>query len=504
MTKVRLTIIATLLTCALFAQSQSPNVLFIPIDDLKPMLGCFGDENVKTPNIDRLAEKGTVFLNNSCQMAVCGPSRASLLTGMYPDHTKVWDLMTKMRDINPDILSLPQYFKEQGYTTAGVGKTFDFRCVDNFKDMDKPSWSIPYIRVKAKQYANPEVAKEFNKAAKLVEGMTFKAGYERVRKIVELGGPKCRPSTECMDVPDETYADGTNARAGIELLEQLAKGQKPFFLSVGFAKPHLPFVAPKKYWDLYDSETIEITAFQQKSENGPNIAYKGMGELRQYSDIPKTPPLDAELQKKLIHGYMAATSYMDAQVGLVLDRLEELGIADNTIICLWGDHGFHLGDHGLWTKHTNFEQAVRSPMIIAAPKGFKAGKTNSPTEFVDIFPTLCELAGLNVPAQLQGESLVSVMKDPKGSVRFAALGQYSRHGPSMGYTLRSERYRYVKWLKMNYRKGETTGELIATELYDYQKDPMEKVNVANHAEYKEVVKSFEAEFARRNVAQLGK
>lgn len=489
------------------ASAEKLNVLFIPVDDLKPMLGCYGDETIKTPNIDRLAERGMVFLNNSCQQALCGPSRASLLTGLYPDQTRVWDLLTKMRDVNPDILTIPQYFRQQGYTTTGVGKTFDFRCVDNSKDMDKPSWSIPYKKTGAKQYVNPEVNEAWKEAEKLVAGRTFRVGYERNKAIVNLGGPMCRPSTECMDVPDETYIDGVNARAGAGLLAQLAREDKPFFLSVGFAKPHLPFIAPKKYWDLYDRNSISFAEFQKKAENSDDISYKGktLGEIAAYSDIPETGPIDTVTQERLIHGYMAATSYVDAQIGLILDKLEELGLEDNTIICLWGDHGFHLGDHGLWTKHTNFEQAVRAPMIISAPQGFKAGKTDSPTEFVDIFPTLCALAGLDIPKHLPGKNLVPVMKDPSASVRYAAMGQYPRYakgkGPAMGYTLRNKRYRYVKWVAMNYMKGETSGETVATELYDYKTDPLETANLAGNPEYRKIVKRFEAEFSRRNVAQ---
>jgi len=304
-----------------------------------------------------------------------------------------------------------------------------------------------------------------------------------------------------MDVPDHVYKDGAVARAGVELLERLAKGDKPFFLSVGFAKPHLPCVAPKKYWDLYDRESLSLAPYQQKATNARELAYKSLGEIAAYSDMPEKGTIDKETQKRLIHGYMATTTYMDAQLGLLLDKLEELEIADNTIICLWGDHGFHLGDHGMWTKHTNFEQAVLSPLLIAAPKGFKANSSNAPVEFVDIFPTLCDLSGLDIPKHLPGKTLVPVMKDTSTSVRYAALGQYPR-GKVMGYTLRSERYRYVKWLNLNYRKGETKGKLVATQLFDYEKDPLETENLATNSEYRTIMDSFEEEFARRNIAQV--
>tara|TARA_B100001778_G_scaffold189211_1_gene155835 strand:- start:445 stop:1371 length:927 start_codon:yes stop_codon:yes gene_type:complete len=307
-----------------------------------------------------------------------------------------------------------------------------------------------------------------------------------------------------MEVPDDTYGDGANAITAVRMLEKLSKAEAPFFLSVGFSKPHLPFVAPKKYWDLYSKEDIALAAFQNRAKNSPDIAYKGnsLGEISSYSDIPEQGPLSTQKQKELIHGYMAATSYMDAQVGVLLDKLEALGLQDNTVVILWGDHGFHLGDHGLWTKHTNFEQAVRSPLIISSPHGFSANKNNTPTEFVDIFPTLCELTNLEIPAHLPGKSLVPLMEDPNTSLRFAALSQYPRGGRRMGYSLRSERFRYVKWLQMNYKTGERTGRLIAAELYDYENDPLETVNQFSNPYYKEVVKAFENEFKKRNIAQL--
>ena len=499
-----LTIYFYALLCTQFVFAQKTNILFIPVDDLKPMIGAYGDTIIKTPNIDRLASSGTVFLNTSCQQAICGPSRASLLTGMYPDYTQIWDLRTKMRDKNPDILTIPQHFKNNGYITVGIGKTFDNRCVDNGIDMDKPSWSVPYLRVNSKRYANPEVNAAWQRAEQLVEGRKFEVNYMRAKAISDLGGPMCRPSTESLNVPDETYADGANARKALKVLEQLAKSDKPFFFSVGFSKPHLPFIAPKKYWDLYDRDKISISEFQKRAENSPDIAYKGynLGEISSYSDIPDQGPLTVQKQKELIHGYMAATSYVDAQIGLILDKLETLGLRNKTVIILWGDHGFHLGDHGLWTKHTNFEQAVRSPLIISAPKGYEANKNNVPSEFVDIFPTLCELSNIETPVHLPGKSLVPIMKKNTNFLRYAALSQYPRGNSRMGYTLRSEKVRYVKWMRMDYKSGERKGTVIATELYDYDNDPMETLNLSNNPRYKLVVESFENEFKNRNVAQV--
>lgn len=494
------------------APPGKPNVLMIPLDDLKPLLNCYGVEGILTPNIDRLAARGTVFLNNACQQAVCGPTRASLMTGLYPDSTGVWDLKTRMRDVNPDVLSMPQYFIQNGYETTGIGKTYDSRCVD--KRLDEPSWSIPYGSEKRiyasglgpsfRGYRNPETVAVAEKAKEAVKGKKFNSGSARNRAMAEAAGPMAAPATECMDVPDDAYTDGTLATAGCRLLEKLSAGDKPFFLSVGFQKPHLPFVAPKRYWDLYDRAKIALHPFQKHAENGPELAYHTSGELRSYSNMPKEGELTSEQQAELIHGYRACVSYVDAQVGKLLDKLDALGIAGNTIVCLWGDHGWHLGDHGMWCKHSNFEQAVRAPLIIAAPGKPKGNKTDAPTGFVDVFPTLCELAGLPIPAQLQGKSVSPLMSNPAGSVREAILSQYPRGidgRPVMGYTLRDRRYRYVKWLQMDYRKGERSGLLVARELYDYQEDPYETVNQAENTDFAEIVARFEAVLKETNVAQ---
>jgi len=494
------------------APQDKKSVLMIPVDDLKPLLGCYGVKEMLTPHIDRLAARGTVFLNNSCQQAVCGPTRASLMTGMYPDTTGVWDLKTRMRDVNPAVISMPQYFVQQGYETTGLGKTYDPRCVD--KKLDEPSWSIRYNTQRGIYnpdaprpmwgYHHPETRAAKKKGNAAIKGKKFRSGSARNRALALAAGPMAAPATECMDVPDDAYPDGALAKGGCAMLEKLTKAGKPFFLSVGFVKPHLPFVAPKKYWDLYDAAKIKIHPFQSKAKDPVDIAYHNSGELRSYSDIQTTGDLTEAQQIRLIHGYRACVSYVDAQVGVLLDKLDELGIADKTVICLWGDHGWHLGDHAMWCKHSNFEQAVRAPLIVAAPTRKGGKKTNSPTGFVDVFPTLCDLAGLPIPAHLQGKSLTPIMANPKASVRKAALSQYPRGidgQPVMGYTLRDERYRYVKWLQLNYRRGERKGLLVGAELYDYEKDPNETINQANNPKFAAIVARFEGIFTEMGVAQ---
>ncbi|MCM2374753.1 sulfatase-like hydrolase/transferase [Rhodopirellula sp. ICT_H3.1] len=455
---------------------EKPNVLFIAVDDLKPMLGCYGDTDVLTPNIDSLAQRGTVFLNASCQQSVCAPSRASLMTGTYADTTKVYDLKTQMRKANPHTLTLPEYLRRHGYETTGTGKIYDPRSVD--KSFDAPSWTQPFLQHAPREYSpkgikrpvsgyqDPEVqrqVKAFNAWLK-VNGITEqdKEAYAAAREKFPLS----KPTVECLDLPDEAYDDGIFAICAMDQMKKLAEGDKPFFLAVGMAKPHLPFVAPKKYWDLYDRSKIELAPFQHAPANAPDFAGQPSWELRHYSGVPASPtPIPQEMQRELIHGYRACVSYIDAQIGKVLDQLDELGLADNTIVVLWGDHGWHLGDHGMFCKHTNYEQAVRSPLIIAAPRQKATGvKTDSPSEFVDIFPTLCELVGLPVPESVEGLSLQPILDDPDAMVHEAALEQYPRNPNKMGYTLRDKRYRYIKWIEMDYYGGERSGPMVANEL----------------------------------------
>ncbi|MFZ4582504.1 MAG: alginate lyase family protein [Paludibacter sp.] len=493
----------------------SKNILFIAVDDLKPILGCYGDKTIKTPNIDRLASRGTVFLTNYCQQAVSGPTRASIMTGMRPDHTKVWDLKTKMREANPEIVSLPQYLITQGFSTQGIGKIYDPRCVD--KQTDALSWSVPYYKTALKYYNSTSGAPALgNYQLKETRELGEKYQNEALEKGLsqsEINGyalTKIRPTVECIEIADNAYDDGANALQAKDILAQLKQKNQPFFLGVGFAKPHLPFVAPKKYWDMYDRDKMPIAAYQEKVKNGVDIAYHTASEIRAYSDIPALLEftdqkafgisLPLAKQKELIHGYHAAVSYTDAQVGILLNTLDSLGLTDNTIIVLWGDHGWHLGDHNLWCKHTNFEQATRSPLIISAP-GIKPTKTNSPSEFVDVFPTLCELAGVSIPTNLDGKSLVPLMKNPKAKVKQFAISQYPRtansveiarlgyaDGNFMGYSIRNERYRFTMWLKDGFRSDKVFDKnlIVGTELYDYQKDPLEKVNVVNEKNYQKV------------------
>ena len=481
----------------------TPNILFIAVDDLKPTIGAFEDDLAHTPNIDLLAEHATVFLNNHTQQAVCGPSRASLMTGKRPDYTKVRDLKTKMRDMVPEIVTIPQYFKNQGYKTIGLGKIFDPRCVDEFRD--KPSWSVPFMPEHKFEYPN-----DFGPPAMgFYQDPKIKAHIQKLRNEAKANGIKnlgkylrdtFKPPFEKTDAPDDAYVDGALAMYANKFLgEYKPEYNEPFFLAVGFKRPHLPFTAPKKYWDMYNPSKFEIAKFQQNSKNGPSIAYHSSGELRSYItpeisyEISKNNRviLSDEFQKDLIHGYYASTSFIDAQIGKIVDKLKETGLHKNTIIVIWGDHGWHLGDHGLWNKHSNFEQATRSPLVIFDPRVNKRIQIKSPTEFVDIFPTLCAATGLKIPENLDGKNLMPLVRGEQISVKPFAVSQWT-NAKKTGYSFRTDRYRYTVWLNGKKSTDPVFEEdIFAEELYDYRTDPAETINLAGEKQSVNLIKRFQ-------------
>jgi len=431
------------------------NVLFIAVDDLKPLLGCFGRKDIRSPHIDRLASQGTVFARTYCQQAVCAPSRASLMSGCRPDTTRVWNLQTPLRKTMPDVLTLPQHFKKHGYTTISLGKIYHHYVKD-----DPLGWSEKPRRPSGDWKGRGYVTAEAQAVAAKTDGGRG-------------------PAYECADVADEAYPDGVLATEAVAALRRLKEG--PFFLGVGFYKPHLPFNAPKRYWDLYPPETIDLAANPFKPKGAPDQAMTNWGELRNYPGMPKRGDLTEDQARTLLRGYKACVSYTDAQIGRVLAELQRLGLADRTIVVLWGDHGWHLGDHGLWCKHTNFESATRAPLILASPRVEGGKRTRRLAEFVDIYPSVCDLAGLPVPDHCEGTSLAPLMRDPDRPWKSAAFSQYPRGRGIMGYSMRTEQYRYTEWQHRN------TGEVVAAELYDHQADPQENVNLAAGGERKELV-----------------
>ena len=444
---LRHTLLLFALSSSLLAASK-PNVLLICVDDLKPLIGSYGDPLAKTPNIDRLAKRGVQFDAAYCNQAVCSPSRNSLMTGLRPQTIGIYDLPTNFRKAVPDAITVAQHFRASGYRTEAMGKIMH-KGHGNVEDA--ASWTIPHWLPKASTYALPESTQ-----------------VKRSGRNGDRG-----TATENADVADDFYGDGQLALHAVERLQNAAqKPDEPFFIAVGFIRPHLPFIAPKKYWDLYPDAAIPMPKVTTIPEGAPEYAGQFGGELRQYSDIPEKGDLDDDLTRKLIHGYFAATSYMDAQLGLVLDALDKSGQADNTIIVLWGDHGWHLGDHRFWCKHTNYEQAARIPLIVAAPGKAAGGKTSSIVETVDLYPTLAELAGLPAPQGLDGVSFAKVVADPAAKTRDSITHVYPRGG-LLGRAIRTSRYRMVEW-----KKPGASADTAEFELYDYETDPLETKNLA--------------------------
>ncbi|MEM0897638.1 MAG: sulfatase [Verrucomicrobiota bacterium] len=430
-----------------------PNILFIAVDDLRPELNSFGAEKMVTPNFDRLAERGIRFDRAYCMVPTCGASRAALMTGIRPTPKRFLTFSSRADKDAPGVTTLNTHFKEHGYTTISLGKVF------HHTDDNAHGWSEPPTKPRAERYITPQ---------------------SRQATIKDRKGRDRGPSWENGgDVPDDAYTDGLIANHAVDKLRELAsEPEKPFFFAVGFTKPHLPFVAPGSYFENYPASKVTLPNNYFSPKNAPKGAIHNSGELRNYSDIPKTGVLPEEKAKELIRGYYAATSYTDAHIGRLLDTFDELGLSDNTVIVLWGDHGWNLGEHTLWCKHSCFETSLHSPLVIVTPKSMKlpSGKsTRSLVEFIDIYPTLCELTDLPLPGHLDGMSLIPILADPTASIKEHAISRFGE-----GDTVRTDQYRYTIYRD---KEGQVTGHM----LYDHEKDPGENVNVADQPEYADVV-----------------
>jgi arylsulfatase A-like enzyme/sucrose-6-phosphate hydrolase SacC (GH32 family) len=435
------------------------NVLFIMADDLRAELGCYGAKHILSPNIDKLAARGTLFERAYCQVSVCNPSRSSLLGGVRPDTTGVLDNQHFLRPQLPDIVTLPQHFKNNGWHSMSLGKIFHHS--EREPGDDPQSWSEPswYHGTPDRSWFNKETDEKLkaikklppDKRPKLVRGPPFEAANE----------------------PDEVYSDAHTAAKAIETLQRLKDSEKPFFLGVGFHKPHLPFTCPQKYWDMYPADTIKLPDNYQPSPDVPAPALHNWYELRSYGDVPPAGGIPDEMALNLIRGYRACTSFVDAQIGRVLDELDRLGLRENTVVVLLGDHGYHLGENGVFTKMTNFELCTHAPLIVSAPGQKPGQRTRALVEFVDIYPTLAELCGLNLPSHLEGTSFAPLLADPEQKWKRAAFSQYLRTGKEkfMGRSVRTDRWRYTEWTNMK-------DELVGTELYDERTDPKENHNLA--------------------------
>ena len=449
------------------------NVLLITIDDLRPALGCYGDQTAVTPNIDQLASRSILFQRAYCQQAVCSPSRLSLLTGRRPDTIEVWDLATHFRTAAADIVTLPQHFRNHGYQTHSIGKIFHGSGAPS---RDPPSWSFP------PQFDN-------------VRDPQF-----RYATAANLQGKKLkRAASEAASVPDNQYIDGIVCDTALEALKAFKKGGQPFLLAVGFRKPHLPFCAPQKYWDLYVRNKIPLPVNNTHPDGAPELAIRSWGELEGYTDIPNNGQLSNSKARELRHGYYACVSYVDAQVGRLMKSLQDLSLAENTIVMLWGDHGFHLGEQGLWTKANNYELSTRVPLILSVPGETKRGiETDAIVELVDVYPTLSALCRLPAPEGVEGINLQPLLKQPALPWKQAAFSQYPRareenrhrgHGEIMGYAIRTSRYRYVEW------RFWKTQHVTARELYDHQNDPHEMKNIADQGSHQNTLKTLSRRLA---------
>ncbi|PWH84466.1 iduronate sulfatase [Algibacter marinivivus] len=429
-------------------EQQPMNILFIAVDDLRPELNFYGANHMQSPNLDKLADESLVFDRAYCNIPVCGASRASLLTGLRPTRHRFINYSTRADKDAPQAVSLPNFFKQNGYTTISNGKIYHKRNDDSL------AWdNIWFPKGNIRDYQLEKNRIENGDANLAVAGAA---------------------AFEMAEVDDTAYFDGEIAQKGIADLKMLANKKQPFFLALGFMKPHLPFNAPKKYWDLYDRAKIELPESYVQPKSTPKQAFHNFGELRNYGNVPKKGNLTEDLSKELIHGYYACVSYVDAQIGLVLDELKRLELEDDTIVVLWGDHGWNLGDHKLWSKHSTFETALKTPLIIKVPGKTKGQKTNAITEYVDIYPSLVELAGFDAPKNLEGQSFMPILNGEIPEKDWAV----SKFKDAV--TLIKGDLFYTEWTKDD-------GIAFARMLFDHKTDPLELDNLAEKPEYQETV-----------------
>jgi iduronate 2-sulfatase len=491
------TIFCTQQSCIGQSNDEKPNILFISIDDLRPALGVYGDSIAITPHLDRFAQDGFVFRQAFSQSAVCAPSRASLMTGLRPDSTRVWHLGDQFRVINSNTVTMPQYFSKYGYHTVNIGKIFHNYMPDSI------SWDEPDLR--PSRYLQPEwlgrdgetfyISSEVNASQVIRRDSLLK-----LKPIRYADGWNTGPAWEAADVHDTMYYDGAQTELAKSTISRLAKKDEPFFLGLGYFRPHLPFAVPKKYWDLYDKDQIPLAANPDISVGAPPLSMNSMYELRHYDGFghighPTSGyQMNEDTARILRQGYYASVSYIDALFGDLIAHLKQLRIYDNTIIIVWGDHGFKLGDHNSWGKMTNYNIDLQVPLLIHYPnQKIKGAQTFALTELVDIFPSLCELAGIEIPTYMQGASFVPLLSNPDMPWKKAAFSQFHRR-PNvsadgqryMGYSINTKEYHYIEWYKWDH-DTKTKGAYVTAELYDRTLDPHEKINIAGTMKMQEVI-----------------
>jgi arylsulfatase A-like enzyme len=453
------------------------NVLFISADDMRFELGGYGAPHVQTPHLDRLAKQGAIFLQAHCQYPQCAPSRASVFTGRRPDSTKVYDVYSHFRPTLPDVITLPQLFVMNGYAARAFGKVYHSNLDD------AASWSVPHEQPDQPplHWVNAETAarlQQKREAAARIPGLT-----PRQRAQAAYG-----PAWESESSPDSAHHDGQVADMSIAALREYAEKREAFFLAVGFRKPHLPFVAPKRYFDRYDPARLPLAANPAIPVGAPAYGPVDGGEFRAYENMPAYPtPIPDDEARKLRHAYYACVTFVDAQVGRLLAELDRLGLAENTLVVFWSDHGYHLGENGHWGKWSPYEWDSRSPLILRGPGVPSGSETNALVEFVDIYPTVAELAGLASPVGLEGISLEPLLHDPERPWKSAVFTQVLRLRPEgnlMAVSMRTERFRLTRWTPEHDRAAVTS-----LELYDRSTDPDEARNLAGDPAYAKIMEA---------------
>lgn len=479
----RVRIVLVLLIVGLcFRQSEAAdgklNVLLICSDDMRPQLGCYGDPTAKSPNIDRLAARGMLFEHSYVQQALCSPSRISMLSGRYPATTQIFEIGRPLRATMPDITTVPQHFKNHGYHCRSFGKVYHVGIDDDL------SWSVPAWHSKQPRYG------AIGQAAMAARRRAYDDSGTKPPARGKGGIFYAGPAFEATELGDDELLDGDTAAHGIEQLRQYAKNpDQPFFLAVGFSNPHVPWVAPQKYFDLYDRDALPLARNEFLPKNAPSFAATSGQDFRWYGNVPEGP-LDEPFKRACLHGYLAAISYVDALVGRLLDTLDETGLAENTVVVFWTDHGYYMGEHTWWgAKHNNYEGATRNAMIVATPHQNTAGqKTAALAQSVDIGPTLADVCGLPANDGFEGRSLKPVLDDPHATVNSAAFSWYPKNG-YLGVAMRTDRWRFVEWTK--------PGEPTVHELYDQTADSQNDVNVSGRPEHVDLIQSLQQQLRDR-------
>ena len=416
---------------------DKPNVIFISVDDLRPQLNCYGKKQIFSPNIDSLALSSYLYKNAVCNYPVCGASRASVLTGLRPNYKRFTNYKSRADVDAPDVMTIGKWFKKNGYYTISNGKIFHNKN-DSPESWSEPAWRADKNWRDYQTQKNIDIAKENNGVAN-----SYEIGENQINE----------------------YADSKMINKSINDIKKLKLQNQPFLLSIGFLKPHLPFNAPKKFWDLYQESKIKLATNRFQPKNSPNVSMHTYGELRKYIDIPENKDISIpdSIQRILIQGYYACVSYIDNEIGRLIDELKKNKLYDNSIIILWGDHGWQLGEHSLWAKHCNYQTSLKVPLIVKYPNQKNQIQINSIVELVDIYPTLCELCNIDKPDHLQGKSLVNLNENNK------SIGYSKYH---KGWTVTTNDYSYTEWRNNN---SDTS---FAKMMYNLIKDPNENNNIS--------------------------